>query len=246
MIKVIMMLVTGLVLFGISATVSTMMKPKAEDSESENGQSEMENASVDSSAKLIEGSTYTTPVSDTAMPQLGVSAETVLRLSEAIKRREKELQQREKAITNQESRIKFMFDDLKRERDEITTMLAEVESHAQKSRNMLEQVDEVNTANSEAGGGGTSGSGDSYVPDGISSEQDSENLQTISAWLKAMPQEQAGATVRQMCNDGKMEMVVRVLSFLEERDAASVLAALEDSALVAELLERYRSLKHTN
>jgi flagellar motility protein MotE (MotC chaperone) len=171
----------------------------------------------------------------------GIPAETVMRLSESIKRREAELNQRESDLAGDEARLKFLLDDIQREKQEVGALLGEIEVQLAHSQGLLEEA--ARQGGSVPGAASVDGESSSAPASQESSEQERKNLRTVAEWLQGMPPEQAAESLRQLCNDGKMDMAVKLLGFFEQRDAAKILAALGDAALVTQLAEKFRDLK---
>jgi flagellar motility protein MotE (MotC chaperone) len=70
-----------------------------------------------------------------------------------------------------------------------------------------------------------------------------KNLERIAAMYDSMTPETAAPILRQMADSGRMDMAVKVLSQMKERQAARVLSELGDPALAAQLLDRLRGIK---
>lgn len=249
MIKILIMMVVGLVLFAGSAGVSWMMAQKQADASQEETTDETGMVEGDAPTQpepVASDAETVSPLDQPVMPSpAGISAETVLRLSDSIRQREKQLQIREERVARDEKRLKLMLDDIQRVRSEISAMMEDAELRGQDARNLLEQVQA--TAPEGSGNGNTDANGaDAANSDAAESalppELEKKNLKTVAEWLKEMPAEKAARSLQELCDDGKMEMAVKLLSFLEQRDAAKILAALQDSSLITRLAERYRTL----
>lgn len=243
--KYLIMLVAGAALFGASAAVSMVLHPKPVEQLAEDGEAEHE-AGTETAAH--EQPAELTPTSHSAVdlaeiPENGLGAVTVLRLSESIRKREQQLIEREKQIAEQERRLKFMIDDLQRERTEISALMEQAEMKAAEARSLLEAAQQsgatttVNTATNGAQPPAAQGNELRELP-----ENEKQNLKTVAEWLKGMPAETAAQSIRELSNEGKMEMAVQLLSFLEERDAANILSALDDTTLFAQLADRFREM----
>jgi hypothetical protein len=70
-----------------------------------------------------------------------------------------------------------------------------------------------------------------------------ENVKTMSTWFQAMDPEKAASIINDMAKDGKIDMAVQMLSNFEDRDAAKILSAIEDTTLTVELAEAFRNYK---
>jgi flagellar motility protein MotE (MotC chaperone) len=72
-----------------------------------------------------------------------------------------------------------------------------------------------------------------------------QNINKMAGMYDAMPPENAAPILKQMADSGKMDTAVKILVQMKERQAARVLAELNDAALAAQLLDRMRLLKPT-
>lgn len=234
--KILKMLIVGVVLFGGSAAASWFLRPVAEATN--------ETTTTDSSASSLANS-QPDPFLASATPHqssAGIPAETVLRLSESIKQKEAQLNQREKHLLERENRLKFMVDDLQRERTEMDTMLQQAEARTQTARDLLEQVQTQSTLIAPvAGDDANNDDGNGQISQPLNETQ-KENLENVAEFLSGLQADQAAQTIKQFCNDGKMEMVAQLLRFMEARDVSKLLDALNDPVLLSEILLRYRQL----
>ncbi len=60
-----------------------------------------------------------------------------------------------------------------------------------------------------------------------------------------MADEEAAGLIRQLCDDGNMEMAVRLLDMLPEREAAKIISGLGDRPLAAQIAQTMSQLKQT-
>jgi chromosome segregation ATPase len=172
------------------------------------------------------------------------STEEILRLGATMRNREKALKAREEAIQKERSRLKLIMDDIQSERSELESLqlaihgkfaaaeklLGEVELQRQQLTQEREEakreLEEIKTARTEQ------------------KEAQENNLKRMSLWIENMEPVRAADCLREMSNDGKMDMAVQLLANFEERDAAKILEAMDD-ALVAQLLDEFKNAKRT-
>lgn len=231
--KFVKMILMCAVLFAGSATLSWYLQTGLEESEEGNG--------LDSTPVSVTQEISEPEITPELMPSETLPAETVLRLRDSIIQKEVQLKQRENYLREHEKRIKFMIDDMHRERTEMDSMLAEAERRSQTARGMLERVQEQtalmpNSAKDQLDSGAT---GATPAP---MTETQRQNLANVGEFLSGLTPEQAASTIKEFCNNGKMDMVARLLSMMESRTVSKMLDALADPALVAEILERIRQL----
>lgn len=70
-----------------------------------------------------------------------------------------------------------------------------------------------------------------------------QNIVKMAAWYDAMAPESSAPIIKQMADSGSMDMAVKILAQMKERQVAAIFAALNDPALAAQLLERMRTYK---
>ncbi len=238
MLKLIMMGMVGLILFCASAVGSWFVLQSASQTSEAAGDPELPPMPEIPLTNVIQDEP---PPPVTAHPT-GISAETVLRLSESIRHREEQLKQREALLEQREERVGFMMADLQRERDEINALFESMQLKTEEAQELLNQIGARAPAADESLS--TATTADASANSDMT-ETELENLKAIAKWLQGMAPEQAAESLKQLSNNGQIEMAVRLLSFFEERNAAKVLTSMHDvdPGLVPELLERFKTLK---
>jgi len=235
-VKIVKMIMMCVVLFGGSAAISWFLRPVEQEKESdlrvglENTQVSVESAPP-----------ATLPSLDSQLSD-SLPTETVLRLKDSIMQKEGQLKQREVRLLEHEKRIKFMIDDMHRERAEMDEMLVEAEERAQVARGMLERVQEQTSLISLNDGGKNDRGIEGGAKAAPMTDTQRQNLANVGDFLSGLAPEQAASTIKEFCNNGKMDMVARLLSLMESRTVSKMLDAIGDPGLVAEILERIREL----
>lgn len=186
-----------------------------------------------------------------AGPDMGVavrpkamSVEEILRYGMALKRREELMKQREHAASEQESQIKLVYADIQGEQKEIEGLRLQIkEQLAAADRKLVEMEQNRVRLETErqqhADSVKKSASGDEASP------LQQENIKRMSAWFQSMEPAKAAEFLKDLCNDGKLDMAVQLLANFEEREAAKVLSAFpeEDRALVTQITDAFRNYK---
>lgn len=70
-----------------------------------------------------------------------------------------------------------------------------------------------------------------------------KNVEKMATMYDSMAPESAARIVQQMADSGKLDLAVKILGQMKERQAARVLAELPDATLAAQLLDKLRLLK---
>lgn len=77
----------------------------------------------------------------------------------------------------------------------------------------------------------------------IDPESARQNQKNTTAMLEGMTPETAASTIKALCADGGMDMVVDSLLLIEQRKMSAILEALEDKQLISEFITRIQSRK---
>lgn len=186
-----------------------------------------------------------------AGPDMGVavrpkamSVEEILRYGMALKKREELMKQREHAASEQESQIKLVYADIQGEQKEIEGLRLQIKEQLAAADRKLADLEQnrirLETERQQhADAVKKSASGDEASP------LQQENIKRMSAWFQSMEPTKAAEFLKDLCNDGKLDMAVQLLANFEEREAAKVLSAFpeEDRALVTQITDAFRNYK---
>lgn len=170
------------------------------------------------------------------------SMEEILDLGKTMRNREKALEAREEAIRKERSRLKLVLDDIQSERLELESLQSDIHGKLAAAEKLLGEValqrqqlteerekakrdlEEIKSAQTEY------------------KETEADNLKRMSQWIESMEPERAAECLRKLSDDGKLEMAVQLLGEFEEREAAKILEAMDDT-LVAQLLDKFKGVK---
>jgi flagellar motility protein MotE (MotC chaperone) len=73
-----------------------------------------------------------------------------------------------------------------------------------------------------------------------------KNIEKIAAMYDAMTPDAAAPILKQMADNGKMDMAAKILVQMKERNAARVLEAMNDPALALQVLDKMRGIRAAN
>lgn len=173
-------------------------------------------------------------------PETPVTVEAVTELAHSIMEKERALIDSQQRLVKEEKRIGLLFEDLKRERDELTAFGQLIESKIGKAAEATEKlkiehqklIDQTNTLSSlEKKTGKT-------PADAESSELDSR-VDVVKSWFKNLDPEQAANYLKEFANRGDLQFSARLLDSLDDRQIAKILAAFDDPPLVAQIVDAY-------
>lgn len=172
-----------------------------------------------------------------------MSVEEIVRLGLSLKSREQSIKDREEAFRKIESRHQLVLADIEAEQKEIDGMVTLARDQRLKTVEILKEVRqrqiETEKMKQEA-------VANEEAPRDVGTASDADvaaNLKAVTAVVQSMTPDKAADVLKQLTNDGKMDMAVKVVAQLDERKAAGILEALDDEKLAGELLEKFSQLK---
>jgi flagellar motility protein MotE (MotC chaperone) len=176
-------------------------------------------------------------------PPYTPAANEAVQLANSLRTRLAAVREREALLLGRQKQLELVFNDIKSERASIDEMRKQVAEemkaverqllNLEKKRAELDdKQQEVNTHVKEM---------EKNVVQLDGMEQG--NLKKIADMYDSMAPESAGKILKQLAESGKMDTAVKLLGLMKERQAAKVLADLEDPALAAQLLEKMKDVK---
>ncbi len=254
MVKMIVVLVFGIVMFCASAGGSWYIQNKLLSKPAATPQAaagEPGSLSPAPSAATPDGKTpaetAATPAErmPVAIRPRDMSVEELLRYSMGVKEREEKLKQSEELLQRRRVQQQLALADIEGERKEIDGLRTQVSNQLKHAESLIEKLnvvrDEFLTEKEKQ-----SQTLEQMKHERITIDQEHmDNTKRLSMWVQSMDPEKAAGVLTSMANDGpeQMEIAVQILRNLEEREAAKILSAIEDTKLVQQLIERFRHLQ---
>lgn len=167
-------------------------------------------------------------------PDQSLSIEAVLQLSDSIRKKEQQLTEREQVVQREEDRLKLLFEDLRREQKELEALGDSVDSKIGAARELLaslqqqQQSGNPSPATGAAAGGGTAAATSATVD---------PRVEQARGWIKSLEADQAARYLKEFANQGDLKFAAQLLKSLDDRQAAKILAALNDPILGTQLVE---------
>jgi len=237
--KTVLLLMTSAVLFAASTAASwyvqnhVLNKPQPSMSESANS---------DGPDRFVPSQPME-EIPPTAVREDEMTVEELLRFSLSLKEREKKIIEQEDALQQRVLQQNIVLEDIRSEQQALDGMRSQLKSESKAIQDMLAQLEQVREAiilEREK----TQQMYDDIESKQIEiSEQFAKNDKKLSIWLQGLEPDKAADVLVEMVNDGKMDVVVQLLSHMEEREAASILGAIADQKLVNDIITAYRHLK---
>lgn len=183
------------------------------------------------------------PLTTQATGARGASVEDLVRLGLSLNEREKQLQQLEEQLRKRELRQKLALADLTAERQAIEGSRAAFSGQLDLAEKLLSEAEkarqETLLAQEELSREKQALARQQQSPDSVRDA----NTRRLAQWLQGMDPVKAAELLREMTHDGQTDTAVQILSHFEEREAARLLSAIEDPALLNELILRFREQK---
>ena len=169
-----------------------------------------------------------------------LTADDIFRIGELFRQQHASLAQRKEQIRKDEMRLSLLQSDLDATKQELDglrgQMIATVQTGEMLLQKVLQEKQQIEASKPEVK------PGEAEVEAPISPEAESTNMKQIARWLQGMPPETAAEHMKEMINDGKLKSAAQLISNIDERTAAKILAAVNDPVLVGSLMDEFRKL----
>ncbi len=242
--------IVGVILFAISASASWYLtNQNVEPVEEEVAELDLETAA---GVSPIGGEIEKEEKMPVAIrPDIPLTVEAVLELSESIRKKERELIEREKQIIKSERNVDLLFADLKVERSELSQLAKQLEERIDTARNSVslmrvenqelksqalelsktqeknDQLQEISLANGKK------------KPGQAEREMEviAERVRTAKPWFEGLEDAQAAKYLKEFANNGELKFAALLLKSLNQRKASKILEAFDDPEFVQQILE---------
>lgn len=238
----------GLVLMGLSAGGAWLVRSKQiEDTAAALAQAKAEEEAINPKPVLMtDPLTDPTDSSDEMLPVAvrpeAMTVEEIVQYGMGMKSREEAIRSREEALERAEFQQRLVLADIEGEQKEIEGLLVQARDQKSAAEELLKrlaaqkQAMDAERLKMEAT--------NAAAPNPSTANPDAEaNLKGITEVLQGMDPENSAKVLKEFANNGQMDTAVQMLSKLEQRNAASILDAMDDEKLVSEFLEEYYKLK---
>ena len=238
-------IIAGIILFAASAGASWYLMLKQIEIASE--VADLEENPIEASVSFlppVNASDKVEAMPVAMRPEVPVTVEAVTELAQSIMKKEQALLEGQKQLKKEEKRIGLLFEDLRRERDELSAFGQRIDAKVIQAREAVEllklenqSLEEQTQALSklEKKTGKTSA-------DVVTDELD-QRVSVVKKWFKNLEPEQAANYLKEFADRGDLEFAARLLDSLEDRQIAKILAAFNDAPLVAQIIDAYTKKK---
>ncbi len=171
-------------------------------------------------------------------PDLPLTVEAVLELSESIRKKERELMEREKRAEKTERNIELLFEDLKVERAELSAISQQIQARLRQASNSVAQLKiENQQLTNQTEELAKLKPNKNLKPGEEPLDEIGERVKTAKKWFEGLGEEQAANYLKEFANNGDLEFAARLLKSLSDRKSTKILAAFDDSEFVQQILD---------
>jgi septal ring factor EnvC (AmiA/AmiB activator) len=172
-----------------------------------------------------------------------MSVEELLRYGLSLNAREESLRQREDEFRRRETQLQLALADLHNEQAVVDGLRGQIQEQLQAADALLARIQQGRQDLAAEQARAKAQLEEFKSAQFEMDDQERENVKRLATWLRAMEPANAAEVLKEMANDGRMATAVKMLSHLEEREAAKILDALSDSALIDGFIQEYQKLK---
>jgi flagellar motility protein MotE (MotC chaperone) len=241
--------VTSLVLFAVSASASYFWQQKQK-SEHPPEKVEKIDGGHKESVKHAEAPAPAPSAShdDSApraalRPAYNAGTEEIARMTGELRTRLAAVREREEQLAARKKQIELIQEDIRGERSALDELRTQTKSELDALNEAIQGVEKQrgNLEEERQKIGKTTQEMEGRIVQLQKDEHD--NLKKMSGMYNSMAPESAAKILQNLADTGKMETAVKVLSLMQERQAAKVLAELTDAGLAAQLIEKLKGLR---
>jgi flagellar motility protein MotE (MotC chaperone) len=246
--KMIAVFLVGCVLFSLSAGVSWFLQKQQKPAESE------ESASV---ATLKPGKgikPFAATHTETAPPAKGslrpalrtaASAETenIAQMASSLRNQIEAVKTREQQLSVRQRNLELIHLDMRKEREAVSDLQKQV---GEEMKALLDRMSALETKSAQVT------KERNKVSEQVEEAKKSiiefetveqKSIKQMATIYDTMEAESAAQILTQMVDSGKMDMAVKILASMRERQAAKVLSLLQDRTMAVQILDKLKGLK---
>jgi flagellar motility protein MotE (MotC chaperone) len=236
--KLVLVFVIGVAFFGVSALASWYLQREETHTPAETTE-KPKSSPHGMPAIAITDATSRAAVRPNPAP------ENVVQLAANIQKQQEALREREQKLAVRQKNIEIVYQDLKTERKALDEVRVQINDEMKTLQERMEALERRAAELDRKEGKIAERTQDmkSKVLELDKTEQ--ANFKRFGTIYDTMPPEKAGETLQHLVDTGKIDTAVSILATMRERQAANVLASIQDRDpdVVVHLLERLKTLK---
>ena len=249
--KLLIVGVTSLILFGVSASASYFWQQNQKHGHRESVEHaastprESAHPRKPSTASKAPDPSESAPPRAAVRPAYNAGAEDIARMTNELRTRLTAVREREEQLTARKKQVELVHEDIRGERVALDELRAQVKSEMEALNDALQNVEKQHGTLEEERQKISKNTQEMEARVLQLQKEEHANLKKMSGMYNSMSPESAARILQNLADTGKMDTAVKVLSLMQERQAAKVLAELTDAGLAAQLVEKLKSLRRT-
>ena len=245
--KLLVIGVTSLVLFAISATASYFWQQQQKsapgtEAAGKEGPAAKEPAKHASATAANAGHEDSAPRA-AVRPPYNPGTEEIARMTNELRTRLATVRDREDQLTARKKMIELIQEDIRGERSALDELRTQIKSELDALNEAVEGAEKQRTSLDEERQKVSKTTQDMEARIVQLQKEEQDNLKKMSGMYNSMSPDVAAKILQNLADTGKMDTAVKVLSQMQERQAAKVLAELTDAGLAAQLVEKLKSVR---
>lgn len=173
-----------------------------------------------------------------------VSVEELLRFSLSLKERARQLGEDEESLQQRKARQQLVLSDIEGAKQNIDGLRKQLTDQIEEAKELSGKLASIKQGIIDERSKSQKDFEEIKAQQIEIQDQHRANDRKLSDWLQGMTPANASAVLKEMANDGNMDVAVQILSNFEERDAAKILDSIEDPKLLNQFLTEFRNLKN--
>lgn len=233
--NILIAIVTSLLLFGLSAGTSFYInRPLEIEGADKEPAVEIANPDEPFSEPPIEKMEPQLPVA--LRPDQALTIDAVKQMAEAAAKRQQQLDEYEKQLKKEEQRVQLLFEDLKREKKELTAFSEGIEGKIRALDEMTLKLQEV-ASKVENDKKELKSLEKKHGVDSVKRDELQSKVDTVKGWFSSLEAQQAADILVDKANQGDLEFAASLLHSMQDRQKAKILHAINDPTLVNQLID---------
>ena len=233
--NIVIAIMTSLLLFGLSAGTSFYInRPLEIEPVEEEPTVELADPDQPFSEPPIKQKEPQLPVA--LRPNQSLTIDAVRQMAEAAEKRQQQLDEYENQLKKEEQRVQLLFDDLKREKKELTAFADGIEGKIRALDEMTIKLQEI-AKTVESDKKELQSLEKKHGVDSVKSDEMQAKVETVKGWFSSLEAQQAADILMDKANQGDLEFAASLLHSMQDRQKAKILQAINDPTLVNQLID---------
>ncbi len=247
---------TSLVLFGASAAASYFWQQNQKSNQPPQKAEKTDPASHKTGETPVPPSsasgTGVSPVPDrefapraAVRPAYNPGTEEIARMTNELRTRLAAVREREEQLTSRKKQVELIQEDIRGERSSLDELRSQVKAELDTLNEAIQGVEKQRSSLDEERQKMSKNTQDMESRIVQMQKEEQDNLKKMSGMYNSMSPESAAKILQNLADTGKMDTAVKVLSLMQDRKAAQVLAELSgsDGGLAAQLIEKLKGIR---